>query len=177
MTYSTQLVRRLTAWSPLMLIALCCLLPILGGCADRGPKLEFDGSELYYTTNVTEADAKKLGDFLVKEEFFKGEKKTVQLDKAGKTYHVRWVVSNEDLENKEPYEFAQQLAPRPKFTCPTIRSSQSRPTAPKRSPELDAPRPTTDDPIGVPVGSLSIIDPSLQRLTRTCHSGLRGYPG
>jgi hypothetical protein len=61
-------------------------------CTNYGKKLTFNGGELYYTTQVTEADAKKLGDYLVKEKFFDGNKKTVQLNKNGETYEFRMVV-------------------------------------------------------------------------------------
>lgn len=70
---------------------------ILSGCSgeDYGTKLSFgENNELYYTTNVKEEEAKKLGDYLVKEEFFAkdGNSRTVQLNKSGSTYEFRMVV-------------------------------------------------------------------------------------
>lgn len=64
-------------------------------CSSYGTKLEFNGGELYYTSNVTEGEAKKLGEYLVKEQFFSGRKVTSQLDKAGGTYQVRLVIMPE----------------------------------------------------------------------------------
>lgn len=61
-------------------------------CNNYGKKLTFNGGELYYTSQVTEADAKKLGEYLVKEKFFDGTKKTVQLNKNEGTYEFRMVV-------------------------------------------------------------------------------------
>lgn len=58
-------------------------------------KLEYNGGELFYTTNVTEAEAKKLGDYMVKEGFYDGTKKSVELDKSGPTYQFRMVVMKE----------------------------------------------------------------------------------
>lgn len=58
-------------------------------------KREFNGGELYYTSQVTEDEATKLGQYLVKEKFFDGARKTVQLNKNGRTYEFR-VVMKED---------------------------------------------------------------------------------
>jgi hypothetical protein len=47
-------------------LAIVTVLVIGSACSSYGTKLEFNGDELFYTDNVTEADAKKLGDYLVK---------------------------------------------------------------------------------------------------------------
>jgi hypothetical protein len=65
---------------------------------NRGQKLDFNGGELYYTSNVTEAEAQKLGKFLVDNEFYDGNPKTVQLNKEGDTYQFRMVIKK-GLEN------------------------------------------------------------------------------
>lgn len=68
----------------------------LAGCANYGTKLEFKKGELYYTENVTEAEAKKLGDYLLAQGYFDDtETRTVQLDKKDGTPHVRFVVKEE----------------------------------------------------------------------------------
>jgi hypothetical protein len=72
------------------------------GCNSYGTKLEYGKSELYYTKNVTEAEAKKLGDYLNKIKFFDGDGKSVQLDKPGDTYQFRMVIK-EGLEKDEKY--------------------------------------------------------------------------
>ena len=74
------------------ILVLTLLLTVGLACTGHGTKLEFNNGELYYTDNVTEADAKKLGDYLVKNRFFSGRKITVQIDKAGATYQFRMVV-------------------------------------------------------------------------------------
>ncbi|HKC64902.1 MAG TPA: hypothetical protein VKB86_14765 [Pyrinomonadaceae bacterium] len=79
----------------LLLTMACCLLTgLMLGCSSYGTRLEYKGSDLYYTKNVTEAEAKKLGDYLVKNEFFTDQNKggTAQLDKSGDTYQFRMVV-------------------------------------------------------------------------------------
>jgi hypothetical protein len=74
------------------IILIGVVLLKITSCTNYGKKLTFNGGELYYTAQVTEADAKKLGDYLVKEKFFDGNKKTVQLNKNGETYEFRMVV-------------------------------------------------------------------------------------
>lgn len=74
------------------ILVLTILMAVGLACGSYGTKLDFNGGELYYTDNVTEADAKKLGDYLVKSGFFDGRKITVQLDKSGATYQFRMVV-------------------------------------------------------------------------------------
>jgi len=76
-------------------LAIALLLVVGLACSQYGEKLEYNGGELYYTKNVTETDAKKLGEYLVKENFFDGNPKTVQLDKQGTTYQFRMVVQKE----------------------------------------------------------------------------------
>ena len=71
-------------------LAIVIVLVTGAACSSSyGTKLEFNGHELFYTDKVTEADAKKLGDYLVKGGFFKGDALRVQLDKAGATYQFR----------------------------------------------------------------------------------------
>jgi hypothetical protein len=73
-------------------LAMVVLLAVTLACSQYGEKLEYNGGELYYTKNVTETEAKKLGDYMVKEGFYDGTKKSVQLDKDGSTYQFRMVV-------------------------------------------------------------------------------------
>lgn len=67
-----------------------------------GTKLMFNGGELYYTKNVTEAETRKLGSYLVAEHFFDGRGKSVQLDKSGSTYQFR-MVSIPEMQNNEQF--------------------------------------------------------------------------
>lgn len=73
-----------------VLIAIALLK--ITSCSNHGKKLTFNGGELYYTSQVTEADAQKLGNYLVKEKFFDGTRKTVQLNKNGEAYEFRMVM-------------------------------------------------------------------------------------
>jgi len=57
-----------------------------------GEKLEFNGTDVYYTDLVTETDAQKLGDYLIESEFADGNGKSVQLTKRDSTYLFRMVV-------------------------------------------------------------------------------------
>lgn len=77
-----------------MMVVLAMLA--VAGCTNYGTKLEFKKGELYYTSNVTEAEAKKLGDYLLAQEYFDDtETRTVQLDKKDGIPHVRFVVKEE----------------------------------------------------------------------------------
>ncbi|WP_291636908.1 hypothetical protein [Clostridium sp.] len=80
-----------------LLILTVLFSVILSGCSGEnyGTKLNFgENNELYYTTNVKEEEAKALGDYLVKGEFFAndGNSRTTQLNKTGSTYEFRLVV-------------------------------------------------------------------------------------
>ncbi len=93
---------------------LAILLAFGLACNQYGEKLEFNGGELYYTKNVAEAEARKLGEYLVKEEFYDGKEKTVQLDKEGGTYQFRMVVIEDKRNDESTLEifktFASQLS-------------------------------------------------------------------
>ncbi|MEY2563078.1 MAG: hypothetical protein QOH88_1271 [Verrucomicrobiota bacterium] len=73
-------------------------------CYQRGTKLTFDKSELYYTSQVTEAEAKKVGEVLVKLGYFKGAAASVQLNKSGGVYEFRAVVKKDSEKNSEIVE-------------------------------------------------------------------------
>ena len=81
------------------LLGFAFLLLIIS-CNNYGKKLKYGTSEVYYTTNVTEDLAKKLGDYLEKAEFFQaGRRISVQLDKAADTFLFRMVVKKEFVNN------------------------------------------------------------------------------
>jgi hypothetical protein len=92
------------------------VLAIAGGllgltsCGGYGKKLQFNGGELYYTPTVTEAEAKKLGEFLVKEGFFDGAKKTVQLRKTNGTYEFRMVAKKGTESDQNMLDLAKTFA-------------------------------------------------------------------
>lgn len=57
-----------------------------------GEKLEFNGTDVYYTELVSEAEAQKLGAYLVSSEFADGGEKSVQLSRRDSVYLFRMVV-------------------------------------------------------------------------------------
>ena len=71
-------------------------------CGDLGTEKNYNGTQLFYTADVTEAEADKLGEFLVTSEFANGEAKTVQLTKTGGTYAFKMVVKK-GLEQDQEY--------------------------------------------------------------------------
>lgn len=85
----------LAKWMAAVLLGVSAL-----GCGQGlGSRLEFNGGELYYTSQVTKQEAQKLGECLVEQDFFDGKEKSVQLDKEGETYVFRAVVKKELQEN------------------------------------------------------------------------------
>lgn len=64
-----------------------------------GEKLEFNGTDVYYTELVTEAEAQKLGEYLVEAEFANGGEKSVQLSKRDSVYLFRMVVIDGVVED------------------------------------------------------------------------------
>lgn len=91
-------------------LAVAVILFIGLACNQYGTKLEFNGGELYYTDKVSEQEAKKLGEYLVKQEFFDGREKTVQLDKSGSTYQFRMVVQKEKQNDEATKEMMKTFA-------------------------------------------------------------------
>lgn len=93
------MIRETTCFLPVLLMSLI----FLGGCgSEYGTKMEFNGGELYHTSSISTEEATRLGEYLVAEEFFDGNEKTVQLDKSGSTYEFRMVVK-EGLDQDEDY--------------------------------------------------------------------------
>jgi hypothetical protein len=82
-----------------IVVILVTLLRVVS-CYQRGTKLTFNKADLFYTSQVTEAEAKKVGDFLIKFGYFEGTPKSVQLNKSGGVYEFRAVVKK-DIE-KDP---------------------------------------------------------------------------
>ena len=66
-----------------------------------GTMLEFNATQVYYTSNVTENEATKLGEFLIREEFADGVEKTIQLDKENDIYQFRMVAIDTVINNEE----------------------------------------------------------------------------
>ncbi|MCP4375336.1 MAG: LysM peptidoglycan-binding domain-containing protein [bacterium] len=79
----------------IFLVVFAILLVSSGGTlfGDYGERLEFNGSELYYTSGVTEEEARSLGRYLVKIDFFDDTPKSVQITRSGAAYAFRFVVA------------------------------------------------------------------------------------
>ena len=96
-----------------LMIAVSLL--IISGCSlIYGKLLEFNGGQLYYTTNVTVDEANKLGKYLVSEKFFDGNEKTVQINKTGNTFEFRMAIKK-GIENDQQFiqifkQFANELS-------------------------------------------------------------------
>lgn len=84
---------------------IAAIASVLVSCGDGyGTKLEYGSTELYYTDEVTESEAKALGDYLEETKFTEGdETKTVQLTKDGDVFQFRMVVKDSYLDD-EDYE-------------------------------------------------------------------------
>lgn len=93
---------------------LFAALFLLAGCANHGTEKTYNGVQLYYTSDVTEAEADALGNYLIKSEFANGEAKTVQLARTGNTYEFRMVVKKgieSDAEYAEVFKvFAKDIS-------------------------------------------------------------------
>jgi len=63
-----------------------------GGSSGLGKRLDLNGSDLYYTSSVTPAEAKRLRRYLLDEHVFDGAVGTFQLNRAGSEYQFRMVV-------------------------------------------------------------------------------------
>ena len=81
-------------------LSLALVSILFSSCSDFGTKLKYGKGELYYTKNVTEAQASKLGTYLKEQQFFTDERKiSVQLDKSSDTFLFRMVVLDSFLNN------------------------------------------------------------------------------
>jgi len=81
----------------LLYVGVCCFLTLSGTplsqlISSYGTELTFNGGQLFYTNSMTEAEATRLGQYLVDNGFFDGNPKTVQINKSGNTYEFRMVV-------------------------------------------------------------------------------------
>lgn len=94
---------------PLVLIILMVLLGI--GCVFKQPPewgkvLRYNkGGNLFYTPEVTEEEARRLGDYLLKIGFFQDNRPNiVQLSKKADVYQIRTVSSKKALEKEQDSE-------------------------------------------------------------------------
>jgi hypothetical protein len=95
-----------------LLIVLCLMSAVvLTGCGGAyGTKLIFNAGELYYTSDVPLTKANELGNYLVKEGFFDGQRKSVQIRKDGNTWEFRVVVKKGIDQDPQFVDIFKQLA-------------------------------------------------------------------
>jgi hypothetical protein len=83
---------------------------ILTSCSNYGKEKNFNGVQLFYTSNITETEANSMGNYLIESEFADGEEKTVQLNKSGNTYEFRMVVKKGIEQDSEYTELGKLMA-------------------------------------------------------------------
>lgn len=92
------------------IIAIIRGLTAIFGGGGFGTKLEFNKAELYYTKSVTADEAKRLGDYCVKEELFSDNKLSTQIDKNNGTYQFRMVLKKGSENEAALLQSAKLLA-------------------------------------------------------------------
>ena len=93
-----------------LIAGMLLTVAMLAGCDTYGTRLKFKDGELYYTDKVTEAEANKLGQFLVKKGYFgDGKQVSVQLTRDNDVYQVRMVVVENYKSKKGIYPKAYQI--------------------------------------------------------------------
>jgi Rad3-related DNA helicase len=80
---------------------------LLSSCDNYGERIEFGKSEVYYKgKGVTEAQAKKLGDYLVEKAYITKEKaQSVQVEHDGKEYTVRFAYDKKAVTDNVSFIF------------------------------------------------------------------------
>ncbi len=74
---------------------------LLSSCGD-GRRVEFANGDVYYTENVQEEEARKLGEFFEQKKYFNEKRERVEVDRSGEIYKVRMPVSD-DQQNSAAY--------------------------------------------------------------------------
>jgi len=88
-------------WYILTIFLSLCLT----SCNPYGEKLEFNGTEVYYTESVVKEEAQKLGNFLVNSRFADGNRKSVQLTKNEESgNYIFRMVTNEKAQKEDSYD-------------------------------------------------------------------------
>lgn len=97
-------------------IILICFSLTIVACSGYGKKLEYNKTEVYYTSNVKKSEAEKLGEFLVSSGFAGENEKSVQLSKNEESGNYQFrMVTTEEAANSESYQtifkmFAKQIS-------------------------------------------------------------------
>jgi len=90
-------------------IVFICLL---SACRQYGNEVRINAnSHIYYKSGIQQAEAKKLGDFLLHQGYFNtSDDRKVQLSKEGNRYLVKFILDEEEIkEDQENIVFAFQV--------------------------------------------------------------------
>lgn len=94
------------------LITLFCFATLLiTACNSYGDKIKINNkSEVYYKDGATKDDAQRLGNFLLKNNYFDSlSEKSVQVSKNKDTFDVKFVVDKAKVEQQGNSEFLFQI--------------------------------------------------------------------
>jgi hypothetical protein len=83
-----------------------------GSGGGLGTRLDVNGSDLYYTSAVTTAEAKRLRKYLIESHAFDGSQGTFKLDKAGKRYQFKLIVQKGGENDQQTIFASNALAMR-----------------------------------------------------------------
>jgi hypothetical protein len=89
--------------------ALAFVAEMIAAPMALGQKVMFNGGELYYTSSVSEPEARKVGEHLVKTRFFDGSPKSVQITRSNGTHQFRMVVIKGMQTNPQFVQTATQF--------------------------------------------------------------------
>jgi hypothetical protein len=90
--------------------ALAVVVEMISAPMTLGQKMMFNGGELYHTSSVSEPEARKLGEYLVKSGFFDGSRKSVQITRSNGTIQFRMVVIKGMQTNPQLVQAATQFS-------------------------------------------------------------------
>jgi len=93
------------------IISILAIITLLTACTNNyGKKLQLGRGELYYTEQVTEAEAKSLGQFLQDNAWVNDEVRvSYQIDKAGTNYVFKMVLANEKFAKDPEYIYNMEI--------------------------------------------------------------------
>lgn len=83
------------------LTIILVVITLLTSCNNYGTSLHFGNGELYFTKDVTEGEATRLGNYLIKQGFF-DQAKSMQLTRNGSGFELHVI------QNSEPTPEASQ---------------------------------------------------------------------
>ncbi len=90
--------------------ALAFVVELISEPPTQGQKMVFNGGELYHTSSISEAEARKLGEYLVASGFFDGGRKSVQITRSNGTIQFRMVVIKGLQSNLQFVQTATQFS-------------------------------------------------------------------